>query len=115
LPVFMNVWPRKGDRLFLTVRTDQKNRMWGQLAEINDIIQNAPEASEQMHNENVDGTVIGSLKAGSYLYLENDYIGFVNSSEREREHRLGEAVRGREIIEHEERDLYIYFFCCAKW
>lgn len=107
LPVFMNVWPRKGDRLFLTVRTDQKNRMWGQLAEINDIIQNAPEASEQMHNENVDGTVIGSLKAGSYLYLENDYIGFVHPSERDREPRLGEAVSGRVIGVREDGVLYI--------
>lgn len=107
LPVFMNVWPRKGDRLFLTVRTDQKNRMWGQLAEINDIIQNAPEASEQMHNENVDGTVISSLKAGSYLYLENDYIGFVHPSERDREPRLGEAVSGRVIGVREDGVLYI--------
>ena len=107
LPVFMNVWPRKGDRLFLTVRTDQKNRMWGQLAEINDIIQNAPEASEQMHNENVDGTVIGSFKAGSYLYLENDYIGFVHPSERDREPRLGEAVSGRVIGVREDGVLYI--------
>ena len=107
LPVFMNVWPRKGDRLFLTVRTDQKNRMWGQLAEINDIIQNAPEASEQMHNENVDGTVIGSLKAGSYLYLENDYIGFVHPSERDPEPRLGEAVSGRVIGVREDGVLYI--------
>ena len=107
LPVFMNVWPRKGDRLFLTVRTDQKNRMWGQLAEINDIIQNAPEASEQMHNENVDGTVIGSLKAGSYLYLENDYIGFVHPSERDREPRLGEAVSGRVIGVRDDGVLYI--------
>lgn len=107
LPVFMNVWPRKGDRLFLTVRTDQKNRMWGQLAEINDIIQNAPEAGEQMHNENVDGTVISSLKAGSYLYLENDYIGFVHPSERDREPRLGEAVSGRVIGVREDGVLYI--------
>ena len=107
LPVFMNVWPRKGDRLFLTVRTDQKNRMWGQLAEINDIIQNAPEASEQMHNENVDGTVISSLKAGSYLYLENDYIVFVHPSERDREPRLGEAVSGRVIGVREDGVLYI--------
>ncbi len=29
LPVFANVWPRKGDRLYLTVRTDSKTECGG--------------------------------------------------------------------------------------
>src|SRR5699024_5644119 len=63
LPVFTNVWPRRGDCLYLSVRTDQKNRMWGQLAQIDEIIKDAPEGNQEMHNDNVNGTVISSLKA----------------------------------------------------
>lgn len=107
LPVFTNVWPRKGDRLFLTVRTDQKNRMWGQLAQIDDVIQKAAEGHSEMHNENVEGTVISSLKAGSYLYLDNDCVGFVHPNERDREPRLGEAVSGRVIGVREDGVLYV--------
>ena len=107
LPVFANLWPRKGDRLFLTVRTDQKNRMWGQLAQIDEIIKNASEGTQGMHNENIEGTVVSSLKAGSYLYVEGNYVGFVHPSERDREPRLGEAVSGRVIGLREDGVLYI--------
>lgn len=107
LPVFTNVWPRKGDRLFLTVKTDNKNRMWGQLAPIDEIIEDAPIGTEEMHNEDVSGTVISSLKAGSYIYLDNDYIGFVHPNERDREPRLGEHVDGRIIGVRDDGVLYI--------
>lgn len=107
LPVFTNVWPRRGDCLYLSVRTDQKNRMWGQLAQIDEIIKDAPEGNQEMHNDNVNGTVISSLKAGSYLYLEDGYIGFVHPNERDREPRLGEAVSGRVIGVREDGVLYL--------
>jgi hypothetical protein len=106
LPVFANVWPRKGDRLYLSVRTDSKNRMWGQLAQIDEIIDGAPTGTEEMHNEDVSGTVVASLKAGSYIYLEDGYIGFVHPNERDREPRLGEHVNGRVIGVRDDGVLY---------
>jgi len=110
LPVFTNVWPRKGDRLNLSVTVDDKNRMWGQLAEINDFIEEAPTGTEEMHNDDVSGTVVSALKAGSYIYLDNDYVGFVHPDERDAEPRLGEHIDGRVIGLRDDGILYVSLF-----
>jgi len=110
LPAFTNVWPRTGDRLNLSVTVDDKNRMWGQLAEIDDFIDKAPTGTEEMHNEDISGTVVSSLKAGSYVYLDNNCIGFVHPSERDTEPRLGEYINGRVIGLRDDGVLYLSLF-----
>src|SRR5690625_4269750 len=106
LPVFASVWPRKGDQLYLTVKTDSKERMWGQLADIDDVIEKASNGTEEMHNDDIEGTVISSLKAGSYIYLDDGRIAFIHPNERDRESRLGEHVKGRVIGLREDGVLY---------
>ncbi len=106
LPVLHNVWPRKGDRLYLTVVADDKDRLWGRFPDINELIDTAPKGSAEMHNEDVTGTIISSLKAGSFIYLDNDYIGFIHPNERESEPRLGEHVSGRIIGVRDDGVLY---------
>lgn len=110
LPAFTNVWPRKGDHLYLSVKIDTKNRMWGQLAVLDDVLENAPSGHEEMHNQDIEGTIISSLKAGSYVSLDSDHIGFIHPSEREREPRLGEHVKGRVIGLREDGVLYLSLF-----
>lgn len=110
LPVLANVWPRKGDRLLLSVTVDSKGRMWGQLVNHEQILQDAKAGNEAMHNEDVHGHVISSLKAGSYIYLEDGYLGFLHPNEREREPRLGEAVTGRVIGLRDDDVLYLSLF-----
>ncbi len=107
LPILKNVWPRKGDQLMLSVRVDNKERMWGQLVSYNDMLGSARPASGEMHNDDVKGVVVNSLKAGSYVELEGDYLGFIHPSEREREPRLGEAIEARVIGVREDAVLYL--------
>lgn len=106
LPALSNIWPRKGDRLFLTVITDEKDRMWGKFAQIDDIIADAVVGTNEMHNKDISGTVIASFKAGSYLALEDGYLGFVHPKERDEEPRLGEYVNGRVIGVRDDGILY---------
>lgn len=107
LPILKNVWPRKGDQLFLSVRVDDKERMWGQLVSYNDMLSSARPASGEMHNDDVKGIVVNSLKAGSYVQLEGGYLGFIHPSEREREPRLGETIEARVIGVREDAVLYL--------
>lgn len=107
LPILKNVWPRKGDQLFLSVRVDDKERMWGQLVSYNDMLGSARPASGEMHNDDVKGIVVNSLKVGSYVQLEGGYLGFIHPSEREREPRLGETIEARVIGVREDAVLYL--------
>ncbi len=107
LPIIKSVWPRRGDQLQLTVTVDDKERMWGKLVDYNDMLAAAKPASGEMHNDDVKGVVVNSLKAGSYIELEGGYLAFVHPSERDREPRLGETVEGRVIGVREDAVLYL--------
>ena len=107
LPILKNVWPRKGDHLMVSVRVDDKERMWGQLVSYNDMLASARPASGEMHNDDVKGVVVNSLKAGSYVELEGGYLGFIHPSERDREPRLGETIEARVIGVREDAVLYL--------
>jgi len=63
-----------------------------------------------MHNDDVSGTVVSALKAGSYIYLDNDYVGFVHPDERDAEPRLGEHIDGRVIGLRDDGILYVSLF-----
>lgn len=107
LSIIKSVWPRKGDQLRLTVSVDDKDRMWGELVEYNDMLASAKPASGEMHNDDVKGVVVNSFKAGSYIELEGGYLAFVHPSERDREPRLGETVEARVIGVREDAVLYV--------
>ena len=107
LPILKNVWPRKGDQLYITLAVDDKDRMWGKLVEYNDMLASRKAASGEMHNDDVKGVVVNSLKAGSYVELEGGYLGFIHPSERDREPRLGETVEARVIGVREDAVLYL--------
>lgn len=107
LPFIRSVWPRRDDELRLTVSVDNKDRMWGKLVDYNDMLAAAKPASGEMHNDDVKGLVVNSLKAGSYIELEGGYLGFVHPSERDREPRLGETVEARVIGVREDAVLYL--------
>lgn len=107
LPIIKSVWPRRGDQLQLTVTVDDKERMWGKPVEYNDMLASAKPASGEMHNDDVKGIVVNSLKAGTYIQLEGNYLAFVHPSERDREPRLGETVEGRVIGVREDAVLYL--------
>ncbi|MGC6767684.1 CvfB family protein [Enterococcus sp. LJL128] len=97
LPVMKELWPKKEDRLMISLKTDDKNRIWGQLADEKEFQAMAQPADEAMKNKNITGTVFRLKMAGTYVLTEELHLGFIHPSERYQEPRLGEKISGRVI------------------
>ncbi|MFC6465573.1 S1 RNA-binding domain-containing protein [Marinilactibacillus sp. GCM10026970] len=107
LPYEGHLWPKKGDKLYLTVSVDEQDRMWGQLAEEEDFYEISETGQKEAHNKDINGYAFRLKKAGTYFITEDLYIGFIHPSEREREPRLGEHVSGRIIGLREDGVYYV--------
>lgn len=107
LPIFKNLWPRKGDKLYLTMKVDDKNRLWGKLADVDVFLSNYKLGTKEMHNQDMSGTIVNALKAGSYVLLEENHLGFIHPNERDEEPRLGKPVEGRVVGLREDGVLYL--------
>lgn len=97
LPMMRELWPKKGDQLMISLRTDEKNRIWGTLADEKVFKAMAVPATEAMKNKNVSGTVYRLKMAGTYVLTDDFQIGFIHPNERFQEPHLGEKVAGRVI------------------
>ena len=97
MPSMKELWPKKGDRLMISLRVDEKDRMWGVLADEAIFHSLSRSGTAEMQNENKKGTIYRLKVAGSYLITDDFYIGFVHPSERYQEPRLGEVVEARVI------------------
>ncbi|WP_050615244.1 CvfB family protein [Bacillus testis] len=107
LPIMYNVWPKRGDRLYITLRTDKNGRLFGKLADEDTIYSISKPAPESMYNRPVKGYIYKTKKVGSYLFTEEGYICFIHESQREKEPRLGQYVEGRVIDEKEDGTLNV--------
>lgn len=97
LPTMKELWPKKGDRLMITLRVDDKDRMWGTLADENVFHAMARKGTAEMKNKDVKGTVYRLKVAGTFLITDDLYLGFIHPSERYSEPRLGEVIEGRVV------------------
>lgn len=97
LPEMKSLWPKKGDRLMISIKNDKKNRMWGELADMPLFQQLIRRPGKYMNNKNITGTVIRLKLKGTFVLTNDYYICFLHPSERDREPRLGEVVHGRVI------------------
>ncbi|MGX7199249.1 CvfB family protein [Enterococcus nangangensis] len=93
------LWPKPGDRLYITLRVDHKNRIWGELATENIILSLFKRLPQDgtWQNKEVTGTVYRLKLAGTFVLTDDFYQAFIHPSERYREPRLGERVTGRVI------------------
>ena len=98
LPEMRQLWPKKGDKLLVSLKTDEKDRIWATLADDVDFLaMSKPGIKEEMHNKNVTGTVYRLKLVGTFMITEENYIGFIHPSERFEEPRLGEVDSGSVI------------------
>ncbi|MGX7029952.1 CvfB family protein [Vagococcus zengguangii] len=97
LPAMKELWPKKDDRLYVTLRTDEKDRLWAELADEERVAAMSRPATEDMHNKNVTGTVYRVKVVGTFVLTEDYHLAFIHPSERFNEPRLGEKVTGRVI------------------
>lgn len=98
LPEMKELWPKKGDRLYITLNVDQKDRIWGLPAEPDVFQSMADPAYDNMHNQNWPAIVYRLKLTGTFVYLpENNMLGFIHPSERFSEPRLGQVLDARVI------------------
>ena len=97
LPELSRLWPAKGDKLYCSLKTDKKNRLFGKLGTEEDFRRLAISAEKKLLNRNVKGTVYRLLLEGTNIITEEGYLGFIHCSERVKEPRLGQLVEGRVI------------------
>lgn len=97
LPMMRELWPKKGDQLMISLKVDNKDRIWGELADEKIFKALAKAGSEEMKNKNISGIVYRLKMVGTYVLTDDFYIGFIHPEERFQEPHLGETVNGRVI------------------
>lgn len=97
LPTMKELWPKKGDRLMVSLRVDAKDRIWAQIADEKIFRAMSKHGKPEMQNQDVTGTVFRLKLAGTYILTDDFYLGFIHPSERFNEPRLGEVVKARVI------------------
>lgn len=97
LPPLLELWPKCGDELYCSLKTDKRGRLLAQLATDEVMRQMAVKAPESAFNQSIRGRVYRLIKAGAFLFSDVGYIGFIHESQRRKEPRLGELVEGRVI------------------
>lgn len=97
LPTIKPLWPQQGDRLLIALKIDQKDRLWGQLADEEVYTAIANRADDKFKNANMQATVYRLKMAGTLVLTDDFYLGFVHPDEREQEPRLGQHVKVRVI------------------
>ena len=97
LPSLKHLWPQKGDRLMMALKVDDKNRIWGQLADesVFEAIANRP--NPRMKNKDVKAPVYRLKMAGTFVITDDYCLGFIHPSERDQEPRLGQRISARVI------------------
>ncbi|KRM88038.1 S1-like domain-containing RNA-binding protein [Lacticaseibacillus thailandensis] len=97
LPLENRLWPARGDKLMVRLELDKKHRMWGKLASPDFFPQLAHIAHDDMKNKDVTATVYRLKLAGTLVFTDDHYLGFIHPSERDAEPRLGQVLHARVI------------------
>lgn len=97
LPTMKELWPKKGDQLMISLEKDEKERIWGKLADEKIFKAMAKRGTEELKNVNIEGIVYRLKAVGTYVLTSDFYDGFIHPSERYQEPRLGEKIQGRVI------------------
>lgn len=108
LPNLQRLWPNVGDRLYVALKTDRQERLFGKIATEDIMQETVVEApAKGVFNTTVKGNVYRLLMVGSFFMSEEGYRCFIHESERKQEPRLGEFVEGRVIDRKEDGSLNV--------
>ena len=98
LPQIMELWPKQGDHIFMTLRTDRHGDLYGRLATEEKVLELMKPAPETAFNQNLQARAYRLLPVGTFmLSVPEMYRIFVHETEREEEPRLGEEKTVRII------------------
>lgn len=98
LPELKELWPKKGDKLYVRLEIDSKERMWAIPAQPEVFQEMSDPAYNNMQNQNWPAIVYRLKMNGTFVYLpENNMLGYIHPSERYNEPRLGQVLDARVI------------------
>lgn len=98
LPEIKELWPKKGDELYVRLDVDKKDRIWALPAEPEVFQKLAGPAYANMQNQSLKAIVYRLKMTGTFVYLpDNNMLGFIHPSERYSEPRLGQVLEARVI------------------
>lgn len=98
LPELKELWPKKGDQLYVILDIDKKDRIWALPAQPEIFHQLAGPAYDNMQNQTLKAIVYRLKLSGTFVYLpDNNMLGFIHPNERYTEPRLGQVLEARVI------------------
>ena len=98
LPEIKDLWPKKGDRLYIRLEVDKEKIGFGDLSLPGRFPAFGSSTYNNMQNQNWPAIVYRLKLSGTFVYLpENNMLGFIHPSERYAEPRLGEVLNARVI------------------
>ncbi|MEK3887135.1 CvfB family protein [Bacillus sp. FSL K6-3431] len=97
LPELHHLWPSIGDKLYCSLKLDNKDRLFGKIGTEDVMRDLSIPADRSLFNKNIKGTVYRLLLAGSFIITEEGHMGFIHESQREEEPRLGQLIEGRVV------------------
>ncbi|MET3559091.1 putative RNA-binding protein (virulence factor B family) [Streptococcus rupicaprae] len=98
LPEIKDLWPKKGDQLYVKLDVDKKDRIWGIPADPEVFQRLAGPAYDNMQNQQLRAIVYRLKLSGTFVYLpDNNMLGFIHPNERYAEPRLGQVLEARVI------------------
>ena len=97
LPNLKELWPKKNNRLYVTLIKDKKNRTWATMGDGTELKAKSIRANHTLKNKDVSATVTNVKLVGTFLMTEEGYRCFLHPSERLYEPTLGELVNVRVI------------------
>ncbi len=98
LPEIKELWPKKGDQLYVRYSVDKKDRIWAIPAFQEDFQKMAGPAYDNMQNQTLKAIVYRLKLSGTFVYLpDNNMLGFIHPNERFSEPRLGQVLEARVI------------------
>lgn len=98
LPEIKELWPKKGDQLYVKLTVDKKDRIWALPAFQEDFQKLAGPAYDNMQNQTVRAIVYRLKLSGTFVYLpDNNMLGFIHPNERFTEPRLGQVLETRVV------------------
>ncbi len=98
LPQILELWPKQGDHIFMTLRTDRHGDLYGRLATEEKVLELMEPAPETLFNQNVQARAYRLLPVGTFmLSVPEMHRIFVHETERQEEPRLGEEKTVRII------------------
>lgn len=98
LPQILELWPKQGDHIFMTLRTDRHGDLYGRLATEEKVLELMQPAPETAFNQNLQARAYRLLPVGTFMLSVPDmHRIFIHETERQEEPRLGEEKTVRII------------------